>query len=453
MVCNRIMRSLNLAFVLTILAGSAPALASAAQDAVDKGTRLKAAGDKTGAMTAFAEAVRLEPQNAFAHNELGTLYFEAAEMDEAIAEFKRAADADPNYALAHYNYAFSARKAGRYAEAVSEYQRYVQLKPDDPDAKFGLAESYRALGRNAEAAAAYDAYAAQETRESEREWVEKARATARDLRNAPPAVAAAPAPAAPVATPVAAPVAAPAQDPFDALIAQGDQAMAQHRTTDAVKAYQAAVVRQTASPLARFKLGLAYAELGYLPQAIDQWQWVVKLDPSNQGARDNIQKAQAKLAAAQQQAAAAAPPVAPAAAPSAAPSAGAAPRDAAEAQRLAKTDYEQAVQLISQRRYQDAVGLLTQAVQLHPQFSVAYVARGSAYIGLGRFQDAVTEYQKGLQLNQNQASPLFGLGEAYRGMGDRTRAAQYYQECASSSAPDAAPLRDLAHKRFADLLK
>ena len=435
------MRLLNLAIALTILAASSLALASPAQDAIDKGARLKAAGDKTGAMSAYGEAIRLEPQNALAHNELGTLLFEAQKSDEAIAEFKKATEADPNYALAYYNYAFSARKAGRYDEAVTAYQRYAQLKPDDPDGKYGLAESYRALGRNAEAAAAYESYAAQETRESEREWVEKAKTYARDLRGpAAPAPAAAATPAPAPAVPTTTPVTAAAGDPVPGLLDQGDQAMAQHRASDAMRAYQDAAMRAPNNALARFKLGVAYAELGYLPQAVEQWQQVLKLDPQNQGAKDNIQRAQAKLSAAQQQAAASAPPPGSAANP-------------AEAERAAKADYEQAVQLISQRRYQDAVQMLTQAVQLQPNFAVAYVARGSAYVGLARFQDAVQEYLKGLSINQNQASPLFGLGEAYRGMGDRTRAAQYYQECAQSNAPDAAPLRDLAHKRFADLLK
>ena len=96
---------------------------------------------------------------------------------------------------------------------------------------------------------------------------------------------------------------------------------------------------------------------------------------------------------------------------------------------------------------------LTRAIQLKPDFSVAYVARGSAYVGLGRYQDAVQEYLKGLNLNPNQAAPLFGLGEAYRGMNDRSRAARYYQECAQSTAPDAAALRDLARRRYGELLQ
>jgi tetratricopeptide (TPR) repeat protein len=118
----------------------------------------------------------------------------------------------------------------------------------------------------------------------------------------------------------------------------------------------------------------------------------------------------------------------------------------------ARLEYEQAVKMISQRKYADAVVALSAAIQLEPDLAVAYVARGSAFVGLGRYQEAVQEYQRGLSLNSNQASPLFGLGEAYRGLGNRPQAAQYYQACANSPAPDAPSLRDLARQRYGELL-
>jgi tetratricopeptide (TPR) repeat protein len=438
-----------------VLMISVPAAATPASDAMEKGARLKAAGDQGGAIAAYQEAVQTDPANALAHNELGTLLYQAGHAAEAIAEFKRATECDPSYALAYYNYAFSSRKAGRYAEAVSAYQRYEQLKPEDPDAKFGLAESLRALGRNSEAIAAYQAYAAQETRPSEQQWVEKARALAQQLGGQ----SAAPAPARAVAPE---PVSSTTSNPAATAMATGDAALGAHRTADAARAYSDAVRAEPRNAQARFKLGIAYAELGALDRAIEQWQAVLTLDPQNQPARDNIQRAKAKLAAAPSTAPSPAPSsaanaplgTAPAASTAAIPAdvAPAAP-DPATAERLARADYEQAVGLISQRRYADSVLALNAAVQLEPGFAVAYVARGSAYVGLGRYSDAIRDYLRGLSLNGNQASPLFGLGEAYRGLGDRQHAAQYYQACAQSTAPDAASVRDLARKRYADLAK
>jgi len=439
---------------IALLLASGNASASQSTDAMEKGARLKAAGDDVGALASYQEAVRADPSNALAHNELGTLLYQSGRSGEAIAEFKRATECDPGYALAYYNYAFSSRKAGRFQEAVGAYQRYEQLKPEDPDAKFGLAESLHALGRNADAVQAYEAYAAQETRPSEQAWVEKAKALAQQLRAqaaAPPPAPTSASPPAPSPSVVPAPVAvARAGDPIAAAMTRGDAALAERRPADAARAYQEAVRGNPQSAVAHFKLGVAYAELNFFPQAIDEWQLVLKIDPQNQGARDNVQRAQSRLAAAQP------PPTpprpaTPAPGPTAASSA-AAP-DTGGSDRLARADYEQAVTLISQRRYAESIAALNAAVQLQPNFAVAYVARGSAYVGLGRYPDAVQEYLKGLSLNSNQASPLFGLGEAYRGLGDRARAARYYQECAQSTAPDAGAVRELARKRYADLVR
>ncbi len=439
---------------------------------MEKGARLKEAGDSAGALAAYQEAVQSDPTNALAHNELGTLLYSGGRSAEAIVEFRKATECDPSYALAYYNYAFSSRKAGRFQEAVNAYQHYQQLKPDDPDAKFGLAESLRALGRNAEAVQAYEAYIAQEARPSEQAWVEKARALVQQLRaQLGPQPTASPVAGGPAAAPAPPPTApAPASSSVAAALARGDSALAAHRPSDAARAYLEAVNADSRNAVAHFKLGVAYAELNFLPQAVDEWQLVLKIDPGNQGAQDNIQRARARLSAASPPPrAAAAPAVAPApvAAPPpvaqpAAPTPAARPPvvapaapapDAAQAERFARADYEQAVTLISQRRYADSVVALNAALQLQPKLAVAYVARGSANVGLGRYPDAVQDYLKGLSLDANQASPLFGLGEAYRGLGDRARASRYYQECAQSTAPDAAAVRDLARKRYADLVR
>jgi tetratricopeptide (TPR) repeat protein len=426
-----------------LCAGTAVAQANASQvqDALAQAQRLKAAGDKAGAMAAYRQALQLDPRNAIAHNDIGTLYYGDHQVEQAIDEFKQAVQSNPSYALAFFNLGYAARKANRCPEAVPAYQRYAQLQPNDPDGLWGLAECLRLLGQNLQAANVYDAYARLETRSSEARYKQEAISYAQQLRlPAAPPQAAAPQPA-PAPQPQAAPMPAPvAQSPSEPYLARGDALFAQN-PRDALYAYQDGVRAEPNSPKAHFKVAVAYAQLGYFPQAIEEWNNVLRIDPNGPGAasaRDNIQKAQARMAAAQAQAAQAAPPPV---------------TDPAQAQELVKQSYDQAVQLIQQRRYAEAVTTLTSAIQVKPDFAVAFVARGSAMVGLGRFQDAVQDYLHGLSLNSNQAAPLFGLGEAYRGMGDRARAAQYYQECADSSAPDAGPLRDLARRRFSELVQ
>jgi tetratricopeptide (TPR) repeat protein len=413
------------AVAFLVVAGPAWAQESAS-DAAARADRLKATGDKSGAIAAYRASLRLDPRQARVQNELGTLLFESGQVDAAIEAFKQATVVDPSFALAFYNLGFSARKIERWPEAVAAYQRYVQLKPDDPDGKYGLAESLRGQGKKDQAIEAYEAYIRQETRPSEQQWVDKARAQIQALRTSPPpeTVGTIPSPVKGTAT-------------ASELIARGDAYLNQHELRDAVRSYQDAVRLEPNNALAHFKLGLAYAQLDFMQEAIAQWQEVLRLDPGNRGAQENIERARSRVASAQAQAQVAAPTVA----------------DSGASQQAARQSYDQAVQFISQRRYSDAVTALTRAIQLRPDFAVAYVARGSAYVGLGRYQDAVQEYLKALNLNPNQAAPLFGLGEAYRGMNDRTRAAKYYQECAASNAPDAPSVRDLARRRYSELLQ
>jgi tetratricopeptide (TPR) repeat protein len=423
--CFRILTALVGLLVLST-AGVTALAQETASDLAAKAERLKATGDKSGAIAAYRESLRLDPRQARVQNELGTLLFEAGQTDAAIDAFKQAVAADPGFALAYYNLGFAARKVERYADAAAAYQRYVQLKPDDPDGKYGLAESLRGMGKKEQAIEAYEAYVRQETRPSEQQWVEKARAQIQALRVAPPAQTVGSIPS-PVKVPTAA-----------EMIARGDAYFNEHQQREALRSYQEAVRLEPNNALAHFKLGLAYASLDFMQEAIAQWQEVLRLDPGNRGAQDNIDRARSRQGSAQAQAQAATPP-----------SVG----DPTVAQQTARQSYDEAVQLISQRRYAEAVTALTRAIQLRPDFAVAYVARGSAYVGLGRYQDAVQEYLKGLNLNPNQAAPLFGLGEAYRGMNDRSRAARYYQECAQSNAPDAASLRDLARRRYGELVQ
>src|SRR6185436_2593234 len=72
----------------------------------------------------------------------------------------------------------SLRRIGRAAEAVEAYRRYIALRPGDPDPHYGLGRALVAAGRDDEALGAFRTYAALETRASERDWVDRARAEA-----------------------------------------------------------------------------------------------------------------------------------------------------------------------------------------------------------------------------------------------------------------------------------
>ena len=59
--------------------------------------------------------------------------------------------------------------------------------------------------------------------------------------------------------------------------------------------------------------------------------------------------------------------------------------------------------------------------------SVAFVARGSANIGLGRFADAASDYKRANLIAPMLSSPIYGLAEAYRALGRPSDARRFYQ--------------------------
>lgn len=424
--------------VLASLAMAAPPVPSpTAKAAFDRAEKALESGNYDQAVTAYNDALKATPGYPAALNGLGSALFKQNKRDEALAQFKAATDADPSFKLAWFNLGFASRKTQQFAEAAKAYEKYTALDPNDPDGFYGLAESYKQSSQPEKAIAAYETYIKKETRPTEQKYVDRAKESITQLRAS---AAAAPKPVEPTpttttttTTTTAATPPAPA-DPLPSLAArkmkEGDQFMADKKYREASFSYQDAVNADPNAVEALFKLGNAYAVLGYYSQAIDKWTQVANLTPDpaiKKSAQDNISRAQQKLSQAgggSPQEAGKQPGTGPIA-------------DSTRSQ--ARQSYEQAVQLINQRRFGDALAALNQCLQLEPALAVGYIARGSTLIGLRRFAEAAIDYQYALKLDPNLSAPLYGLAEAYKGMNRIDDARQFYQRYVSSAAPDVRP--------------
>lgn len=409
-----------------------------AKAAFDRAEKALANNQLKDAEAGYREAIKATAGYAPALNGLGSVLFKQGQHADAIAQFRAAIDADPKFALAYYNLGYAARKTSDFQTAATAYETYTKLKPEDPDGFYGLGESYKGLGQNANAIAAYEQFIAREKRPAEQKWVQRAKDTVAQLKSQPAAPAAAPAPsgtgtatAQPSAPGPAGTAGGTAQPELARKkIAEGDQAMAQKKYREASFAYQDAVNAAPSNVEALFKLGNSYAVLGYYSQAIERWNQVAQLTPDaavRKSAQENITKAQAKMAQAgggTPQSQGKTPGSGPVAAPT---------------RQQARAAYEEGVRQINARDFNSAVKSLTQAIQLEPNLAVAYVARGSAFIGLRRFADAAADYQYANRLDPNLSSPLYGMAEAYRGMGRAADARSYYDRYAQSNASDVRP--------------
>ncbi|HEX5235790.1 MAG TPA: tetratricopeptide repeat protein [Silvibacterium sp.] len=73
------------------------------------------------------EAIRLEPDLALAHFQLGNILEDAGRTEDAISQFQAAGRLDPGYAEPHYALARIYRKLGDIAASKSEVETYLRL--------------------------------------------------------------------------------------------------------------------------------------------------------------------------------------------------------------------------------------------------------------------------------------------------------------------------------------
>ena len=109
-------------------------------------------GDTDAAIASYRHAIRLNPDAAEAHNNLGCLLRAAGDRDSALACFRQAARLCPDIAGVHRNLGDALAAAGNHDEALTAYARAIALDPGDAPAHAGLGRTLRDLGRHMQAA-------------------------------------------------------------------------------------------------------------------------------------------------------------------------------------------------------------------------------------------------------------------------------------------------------------
>jgi tetratricopeptide (TPR) repeat protein len=105
-------------------------------------------GKSDRAIAHFTTSLRLKPQSAVAHYNLGTALTVARHLDEAAAEYRQALRIDPEYANAHNNLGNVLLAQRRFDEAIHEFSEVVRLQPASAAAQKNLAAAYAAAGRS-----------------------------------------------------------------------------------------------------------------------------------------------------------------------------------------------------------------------------------------------------------------------------------------------------------------
>lgn len=94
------------------------------------------------AVGAYEAALKLQPDKASAHTNLGVVYYQTGKLDEAIGQFKQALELDAKDAETHYLLGAAYVQKDMLAAAEAEFNTALTLKPELAPAHIGLGNVY-----------------------------------------------------------------------------------------------------------------------------------------------------------------------------------------------------------------------------------------------------------------------------------------------------------------------
>ena len=104
-------------------------------------------------LVASEKSVRLEPQDAEAHNNLGTIQQGLGRLEDAEISLRKAIELKPDLVGAHSNLGIILQGLGRLDEAEISLRQAIELKPDYAEGYSNLGNTLKKLGRLKEAEA------------------------------------------------------------------------------------------------------------------------------------------------------------------------------------------------------------------------------------------------------------------------------------------------------------
>lgn len=100
----------------------------------------------------FATAVALDPQFAFAWDNLGLSYRKQGKLDQALEAYKASLRVDPKGAMPLHNIPVVYEYKKEYDKALEAYMNILAVFPDDPEAYYGAGRIYAAEKKDYEKA-------------------------------------------------------------------------------------------------------------------------------------------------------------------------------------------------------------------------------------------------------------------------------------------------------------
>ncbi len=121
-----------------------------AQSLVSQGLKAQLAGDASTAESTYQQAIKLDPNNAIAHYDLGTVYDRQGKVSQAVTEYTATLVISPSFTDALFNLAVDTATSDP-SSAQRLYLRVLALQPTFAAAWLNLGFILRSDGKLAEA--------------------------------------------------------------------------------------------------------------------------------------------------------------------------------------------------------------------------------------------------------------------------------------------------------------
>ena len=123
---------------------------------LDRAKSRKASDDRDGALADYNEAIRLEPDDAWAYLDRGWLRVDMADHRGAAADFDEAVRLNPDFAQAYSRRGLLRMDMADYRGAVADFDEAIRLDGGDVDAYYNRGVSRSAMGDRAGALTDYN---------------------------------------------------------------------------------------------------------------------------------------------------------------------------------------------------------------------------------------------------------------------------------------------------------
>ncbi|HEX8772938.1 MAG TPA: VWA domain-containing protein [Pyrinomonadaceae bacterium] len=111
-----------------------------------QGLELYNSGKYEDAVKAYKQAVKVKPDYAEAHNNLGDAYFQLKQYKKAVEAYRQAIRYKPDLASAHNHMGTAYFKQGEHNRAIEAYREAIRLDPKSPSAYHNLGAVYLERG-------------------------------------------------------------------------------------------------------------------------------------------------------------------------------------------------------------------------------------------------------------------------------------------------------------------